>query len=229
VRNLVVAFGQTNPVVGDFSLNLEQIKEMIARASDRADVIVFGELALCGYPLGDLSYRKDIIDASEKALDDLLEYTKSFPKLTVVVGHASHARKRTATSQESFAIAHNSASVLLAGKLIGTYHKQLLPNFDVFDDWRNFVPGDQELIFEIKGIKCALAICQDIWTSDDTRRKALAAAGVELLIVPNGSPFEKGKRQLRLEAARTFRMALRLPIPICPVARTSSSLMAAAS
>ena len=204
MRNLIVAFGQTNPVVGDFASNLEEIKSLITAASGKADLIVFGELALCGYPLGDLSYRRDIIDASEAALGELTEFSKSFPELCIVVGHASHATERVSKSQESFAIAHNSASVVSAGHLIGTYHKQLLPNFDVFDDWRNFVPGDRELVFEVKGVKCAIAICQDIWTTDTSRPNALQKAGVELLVVPNGSPFEKNKRELRLAAARQF-------------------------
>lgn len=204
MRNLRVAFGQTNPVVGDFNHNLRQIQDAIEIAHGNADLIVFGELALCGYPLGDLSYRRDIIDGSESALQTLIQFSKRYDALTIVVGHASHALGKPVATQESFAIAHNSASVIEAGELIGTYHKQLLPNFDVFDDWRNFVPGSEELFFSVNGVKCALAICQDIWTEDDQRSKALAASGVELLVVPNGSPFGKGKHKTRLAAARKF-------------------------
>ena len=204
MRNLRVAFGQTNPVVGDFGHNLEQIQAAIQSAHRSADLIVFGELALCGYPLGDLSYRRDIIDGSEQALRKLIEFSAKFPEITIVVGHASHAIGRQVPTQESFAIAHNSASVVAAGELIGTYHKQLLPNFDVFDDWRNFVPGSEELLFSVNGTKCALAICQDIWTDDQQRPAELSGHGVELLVVPNGSPFGKGKHATRIAAARNF-------------------------
>jgi NAD+ synthase (glutamine-hydrolysing) len=204
MRNLTVAFGQTNPVVGDFKHNLAQIENQIAAASDKAQLLVFGELAICGYPLGDLSYRHDVISANEAALERLTAFTSQFPDLTVVVGHVSLSNAPKSATQSSFAIAHNSASVLKAGTLIGTYHKQVLPNYDVFDDWRNFVPGDSELFFEVAGVRCAVAICEDIWTLDQARSKALAAAGVELLAVPNGSPFTTSKRGERIAAARQF-------------------------
>ena len=144
MRNLRVAFGQTNPVVGDFKHNLAQIQNCIEQASGEADLLVFGELALCGYPLGDLSYRRDIIDASELALEKLTQITKDHADLTIVVGHASHASGKLAQSQESFAIAHNSASAIRAGEVLTTYHKQLLPNLDVFEDSRKLVPGHNE-------------------------------------------------------------------------------------
>ena len=204
MRNLRVAFGQTNPVVGDFMHNLAQIQSSIAEASGQADLLIFGELALCGYPLGDLSYRRDIIDATTVALNELVKYTQQHSDLTIVVGHVSHATSTQSKSQESFAIAHNSASAIRNGEVLGTYHKQLLPNFDVFDDWRNFVPGTEELVFEVAGVKCAVAICQDIWAEQSPRPAQLRAAGVELLVVPNGSPYEQGKRAVRIEAARNF-------------------------
>ena len=204
MRNLTVAFGQTNPVVGDFKHNLAQIQGQIAQAPSGTQLLVFGELALCGYPLGDLSYRRDVIDASVASLSALVDYTASYPNLTIVVGHASHANIEKSHAQASFAIAHNSASAIRAGKLLGTYHKQTLPNYDVFDDWRNFVPGNQELLFEVSGVKCAVAICEDIWVADKIRPKELRNAGVELLVVPNGSPFTKNKRAERLTAAREF-------------------------
>jgi NAD+ synthase (glutamine-hydrolysing) len=204
MRNLTLAFGQTNPVVGDFDYNLAQIREQIVAAPQGTDLLVFGELAICGYPLGDLSYRRDIIEGSEKALQALVAFTESFPNLTIVVGHASHALVASSPQQSSFAIAHNSASVMKGGNLLGTYHKRSLPNYDVFDDWRNFVPGNQELVFDVAGTRCALAICEDIWTLDPSRAKELREAGVELLVVPNGSPFTKSKRAERLKAARNF-------------------------
>jgi Predicted amidohydrolase len=116
MRNLTLAFGQTNPVVGDFNHNLAQIQEQISHTPNNVDLLIFGELAICGYPLGDLSYRRDIIDQSEAALASLADYTKAFPELTIVVGHASHATSGRDSQQSSFAIAHNSASVIRAGR-----------------------------------------------------------------------------------------------------------------
>jgi len=204
MRNLTVAFGQTNPVVGDFEHNLAQIKNQVAETPSGTELLVFGELALCGYPLGDLSYRRDVIDASEAALSELVSYSSNYPDLTIVIGHASHSTSESPGNQASFAIAHNSASAIKAGRLIGSYHKQRLPNYDVFDDWRNFIPGSQEFLFEVAGVKCAMAICEDIWSIDDFRPKSLRDAEVELLVVPNGSPFTKNKRADRLKAAREF-------------------------
>ncbi|MBT5847890.1 MAG: NAD+ synthase [Micrococcales bacterium] len=201
-----VAFAQTNPVVGDLRGNLSDIRSAIASASGDADVVVFGELALSGYPLGDLSYRSDVIDSSARALNELVLMTGE-PELSgvyVVVGHVSKAEGPKHPMQASSAIAHNSASVIKGGKLIGTYHKQILPNFDVFDDWRNFVPGESELIFQINGTKCAVAICQDIWTEDGSRSVALSNDGVELLLVLNGSPYTRNKAVERRQAARDF-------------------------
>lgn len=204
MRNLTVAFGQTNPVVGDFKHNLAQIQKQIAACPRETQLLIFGELAICGYPLGDLSYRRDVIDGSETALSQLVDFTNSYPNLTVVIGHASHAASSPVPHQSSYAIAHNSASVIRGGVLLGSYHKQALPNYDVFDDWRNFVPGDQELLFEVDGVKCAVAICQDIWASDTSRSRKLSELGVELLAVPNGSPFTQNKRAERVQAARDF-------------------------
>ena len=150
-----------------------------------------------------MSYRRDIIESSERTLQELVSQSKSFPELTMVVGFASLATSLP-QSQSSYAIAHNSAAVIKGGELIGVYHKQLLPNYDVFDDWRNFIPGTEELIFEIAGVRCAVAICEDIWSKDNTRSKELRKSGVELLLVPNGSPYSREKRAERLDAARNF-------------------------
>ena len=206
MTSIKVAFAQTNPVVGDVNHNLEQLMKCAEVAAGKVDVLVSGELAISGYPLGDLSYREDVIHRSETALLKLVEASSApkFSGLFFVVGHATLAASKFTHIQSSKAIAHNSASVIHEGKLIGTYHKQVLPNYDVFDDWRNFVPGNQELIFDVRGTTCAIAICEDIWDQTSTRPTALKAAGVELLIVPNGSPYTREKATERRVAARKF-------------------------
>jgi NAD+ synthase (glutamine-hydrolysing) len=204
VLQIKVGLAQTNPVVGDYSHNAEQIIQYMAEAADSGlDLIVFGELALNGYPLGDLSYRVDVISSGEASLQRVIEASKQFPNLTCVVGHAALATSGKPDNQVSFAIAHNSASAFRNGELIGRYDKQQLPNYDVFDDWRNFIPGTTELLFEVNGHKCAVAICEDIW-SDASRGARLSASGVELIIVPNGSPYVQGKSASRREVAKEF-------------------------
>jgi NAD+ synthase (glutamine-hydrolysing) len=205
VPEIKVGLAQTNPVVGDYENNAAVIDSMMAQAhSEGLDLMIFGELALNGYPLGDLSYRKDVIEAGERTLELLIAKSAGYPGLTVVLGHAALSSTGRSSIQSSDAIATNSASVFCEGKLIGRYDKQRLPNYDVFDDWRNFIPGDRELIFEVAGIKCAIAICEDIWDQDSVRGAKLKEQGVELIVVPNGSPYTRDKNSQRRAAARAF-------------------------
>jgi NAD+ synthase (glutamine-hydrolysing) len=202
--NINLAFAQTNPVVGDFRSNAFEIRHIMDQAADSGvDLLVFGELALSGYPLGDFSYRPDLIRQSDTALDSIVEHSKNSPGLTIVLGHISLALTDKPSTQKSYAIAHNSASAIANGRVLTTYHKMDLPNYDVFDDWRNFIPGTQEAIFEVSGHKVAIAICEDIWTQSD-RGRNLQQEGVELIVVPNGSPFEHDKALQRRSAAKNF-------------------------
>jgi len=91
VQEIRIGFGQINPVVGDFEHNAEQVLSQLAEAHGKVDLVVFGELALCGYPLGDLSYRSDVIEKTQQALDRLVAESKRFPGLTIVLGHVSAA------------------------------------------------------------------------------------------------------------------------------------------
>ncbi len=195
---LRLAFGQTNPIVGDFDGNLAQIVKQCQEASEQGvDLLIFGELALCGYPLGDLSYRKDLVSQSEKALEKLVELSREFPSLTILVGFARLALGQSRL-QSSKAIAHNSAAALSNGTLLGIYDKQLLPNYDVFDDWRNFVPGHDELIVDVNGVKVSVKICEDIWGVKCDSSEA------ELIAVLNGSPFTFNKSVERQTAASKY-------------------------
>ncbi|MDG2497057.1 MAG: NAD+ synthase [Aquiluna sp.] len=201
-----VAFAQTNPVVGDVQHNLALILEAAESVADTADILITGELALSGYPMGDLSYRADVIDATLSALDQLVAAStqEMFSSLYFVVGHISFATDARPTAQSSLAIAHNSASVIQNGTIIGTYNKQILPNYDVFDDWRNFIPGNNELVFSVSGKKCAVAICEDIWDANSSRPQKLNELGIDLLLVLNGSPYTRKKAAERQVAARSF-------------------------
>ncbi len=195
-----LAFAQTNPIVGDFAGNLEQIKSEALKASEAGiELVIFGELALCGYPLGDLSYRRDLVSESETALNELVRFSSTVSNVTLLVGYsriAEHENPR----QSSKAIAHNSAAAIRAGQLLGSYDKQLLPNYDVFDDWRNFIPGDHELVVEVSGAKVGVKICEDIWGGN----KQPFGTEVDLIAVLNGSPYTFTKAAQRLESARRY-------------------------
>jgi NAD+ synthase (glutamine-hydrolysing) len=204
VLNIKLAFAQTNPVVGDFANNAREIRELMSKAHESGvELLVFGELALSGYPMGDFSYRADLVSQSQSALDEIVKHSSTLSGLTSVVGHIAFANSEKPRNQVSRAIAHNSASVIAEGSVIGRYDKQLLPNYDVFDDWRNFVPGTSELVFEISGHRVGVAICEDIWGSSEQSQR-LASMGVDLLVVPNGSPFTRGKNLQRKKAAADF-------------------------
>ena len=205
MQEIRIGFGQINPVVGDFAHNSRQILDTMQKASGKVDLLVFGELALCGYPLGDLSYRADIIAATEEALAQLVSASaeSSYTGLAVVLGHVSPATKSKG-NQSSFAAAHNSATVFANGSVIGRYDKRFLPNYDVFDDWRNFVPGTEDLVFELKGQKVGVSICEDIWHPGSPQRESLAKAGVSLLVVPNGSPYTRDIQSRRRNAVHEF-------------------------
>ncbi|MFM1784861.1 MAG: hypothetical protein RLZZ579_1138, partial [Actinomycetota bacterium] len=199
VTELRIALAQTNPRVGDYAGNSEVIREFIASAAKSgSDLVVFGELALTGYPPGDLAFRSDVLESADQALRSIVEYSRGFPGLTVVLGHI-----RKAATSSHWAKAHNSATVFRNGIVLGTYDKRELPNYDIFDDVRIFIPGTEELIFDVNGTKCAVMICEDIWRPG-SRLSALKEAGVELVVSPNGSPWESGKPEKRYEVSKAF-------------------------
>ncbi len=209
MNTLRLAVAQTNPVVGDFASNLETALNLMSEASAKGvDLLVFGELSLTGYPLGDLSYRQDIVAASERSLAELVRRSSesSIGDLTVIVGCVTLAAKESKPSgaQRSAAIAHNSVVAFRGGAELGRYHKRLLPNYDVFDDWRNFVPGESPLAIEIHGKRVAVYICEDIWGVEKPFAQELTDLAPELVVAVNGSPFTLGKELERRDVARSF-------------------------
>lgn len=209
MNTLRLAVAQTNPVVGDFAGNLEAAVSLMREAAARGlDLLVFGELSLTGYPLGDLSYRQDIVAASESSLVELVRrsHESSLQNLTVIVGCVTLAPKETNPigSQRSSAIAHNTVVAFRGGTELGRYHKRLLPNYDVFDDWRNFVPGQHPLSVEVRGKRVAVYVCEDIWGADKPFARELTELDPELVVAVNGSPFTQGKENERRAVARAF-------------------------
>ena len=193
-----LALAQTNPTVGAIESNLSEILSVVEKAAAKgADIVVFGEMAITGYPIEDLATRESFILDSELAVRKLAQdlVKKNLANIAVVIGHPSMA---SAQDQTGWAIAHNSATVLLDGKVLGKYNKHHLPNYSVFDEYRTFVSGDELLTFEHKGLRFSTVICEDIWQSGGPVSK-LSQANTDVVLILNGSPFEIDKDDTRLK------------------------------
>ena len=181
---LRVALAQINPTVGDLEGNAALISKYTDQAKKAAaDVIVFPEMVLTGYPVEDLAMRASFRSASKKALAQLL--TSLDPSIVSVVGYLDEST--TGAPQ-------NNVAIIYGSKIAATYTKRHLPNYGVFDEFRNFVPGDSTLVIRVKGVDIGIAICEDIWHS----LADLAARKPGLVLVPNGSPYERNKDDVRL-------------------------------
>ena len=192
-----LALAQTNPTVGAIQANLEQALDQISKAKQQgAEIVVFGEMAITGYPIEDLASRESFILEAELAVRSLAtELTKpQYQGLAVVIGHPAMA---SAQEQTGWAIAKNCASVIIDGQIIGRYAKHHLPNYSVFDEYRNFVPGNELLTFEHKGLRFSTVICEDIWQQGGPVAK-LADNNTDIALILNGSPFEIDKDDKRL-------------------------------
>jgi NAD+ synthase (glutamine-hydrolysing) len=185
---LSICCAQRNFVVGDLSGNVQKIMASAAQAyANGARLLLTPELALCGYAAEDLYLRPAFLDACEQALQQLQHASTQWPGLALVIGHP----QRAADGLQLF----NAASVVKDGKLLASYAKQLLPNFGVFDEQRYFSAGAQPCVFEHEGLQLGLLICEDAW--HPAPAKATVAAGAQMLLVINASPFHSGKQAER--------------------------------
>ena len=177
---LRVALAQINPTVGDLAGNADLIAQSVQSAQAQgANLIVFPEMIVTGYPVEDLALRPSFQAASIRAIEEIAAGIKG--DIVAVVGYLDQGPK-------------NAVAVIHDGKIKARYVKRHLPNYGVFDEFRNFVAGDQNLVVRIHGVDVAVAICEDIWHS----LEAIAARTPGLLVVPNGSPFERNKDDVRL-------------------------------
>ena len=196
-----IALSQSNPVLGDLSKNADLIAKAAQLASAKgAKLLLTPELSLTGYPPEDLLLRDAFIQAVDQQLALLTKTLAAYPDLRVIVGHP----KRTAAGLQ------NMASILYRGEVITSYAKQKLPNHEVFDEVRYFVPGADPCIFEIDGTKVGLIICEDAWHAS-----AAAQAkhhGAELLVIPNASPYHLEKQSLREDVAKARVLETGLPL-----------------
>jgi NAD+ synthase (glutamine-hydrolysing) len=194
---LRLALAQTNPIVGDIEGNIADILEHCIRAAEKgANVIAFGEMSVTGYPIEDLATREQFVQKAQQATLALAKtlFDSGLGELAVIVGHPRLVEIKQASG---WAIANNYASVLRGGEVIGGYAKSHLPNYSVFDEYRNFVAGTESFSFEHLGHKIGLLICEDIWQHGAVV-KNLGLQNCDLTVVLNGSPFEVDKDDRRL-------------------------------
>jgi len=186
MKTLRIALAQFDFPVGAVTSNAERIAAMIAQARDRhgADLVLFPELTLSGYPPEDLLLRPSFLADCEAALQRIAEATQG---IVAVVGWP----------QSAGAVVYNAASVLRDGHVAHTYRKRELPNYAVFDERRYFDvdPDREDCVFELDGVRVGLIICEDLWFAEPL--SSTVAAGAELVLVPNASPFERDKHAQR--------------------------------
>ena len=194
---LRVALAQINLVVGDFNFNAEKIKQHLKQAKRMgADVVLFPELAVTGYPPEDLLLKESFLKQCDKNLKKISRYTKG---LTAIIGFAEKKGKAI----------YNSAALLSDGKHIGTCRKMLLPNYGVFDEKRYFHEGNSPVKFRLKGATLGITICEDLWEDSGPGKILCGQGNVDLLLNISSSPFHKGKGKTRekmiQQRARSYR------------------------
>ena len=198
-----VALGQINPVIGDFAGNVDKVLDYTARARELgAELAVFPEMCLCGYPPMDLVDQASFVEANLQGLRRLQRACP--PGIGVVVGYVDRNRDQAGKPLV------NAVSLLADGEILATRTKTLLPSYDVFDEARYFQPAASRQVVAFKGERLGIAICEDMWWEAEppagTRYpvdpvKELLDDGATLILAPSASPFYSGKPRIRLELA----------------------------
>jgi NAD+ synthase (glutamine-hydrolysing) len=192
---LRLALAQINPTVGDLDGNAAKIAEWIGRAeSEGADLVVFPELCLPGYPAEDLYLKQHFVVANRAAVEEL---ARGVGEAVVLVGFAEPVG-----GGGDYRHAHNSVAVLSGGRVRAVYRKNRLPNYAVFDEQRYFVPGAEPAVVPVAGTRVGLTICEDLWDPGPPA-SIEAEEGATLIANPSGSPYHRGKGR---ERERMFRL-----------------------
>ena len=199
MTSLKVALAQINPLVGDIPGNTRLVIDTLANARDtlKADIVIFPELVLCGYPPEDLLLRPSIQIRIEKAL---AEVTAACDGIVAVIGYPWREEGRL----------YNMAGVIQGRKLIGQYAKNCLPNYQVFDEKRYFEAGNSPCVVDICGARVGLSVCEDIWSSEPLQQAR--EAGAEVVFNINASPFHVGKQTERVATVAQRAREANIPI-----------------
>jgi NAD+ synthase/NAD+ synthase (glutamine-hydrolysing) len=221
-----IALGQINPTVGDFCGNAARILEYSGRAKDQgADVILFPELAICGYPPRDLVEKPSFVQQNTETLERIARQTAG---ISVVCGLVTPARSETGKS------VMNSAAVVRDGRVEFLQSKMLLPTYDVFDEDRYFAPAQKQDLFSFNGSRVALTICEDAWNDKHFWHKRLynvdpveelVRAGGNLVLNISASPFTLDKRELRKKMLQAIAVEFKVPVILCNQVGGNDSLI----
>jgi len=186
-----VAVAQINVIVGDFRANADKIKAWIKKArKGEADVVLFPELALTGYPPEDLLHKEGFVQKNLATLQKIIPHTKG---VTIIVGYVEPVRGRL----------YNSAALISDGRLLGSYRKTCLPNYGVFDEKRYFHAGDGVVRFTQKGVTLGVTVCEDLWFADGPGKRLCREGDVDVLLNISSSPYHKGKGRDREKMIRS--------------------------
>lgn len=208
-----IALGQINPTVGDFENNAARIVDCSERAlAAGAGLIIFPELAICGYPPRDLVEKPSFVAANQTTAEKIAERTRG---IAVICGLVTPAQAETGKS------VRNSAALLRNGKIDFIQSKMLLPTYDVFDEARHFAPARKQELLPFCGRQLALTICEDAWNDKHFWHKRLYTvdpveelmrAGGNFLVNISASPFYVGKRELRLKMLQAIATEYKVPV-----------------
>ncbi len=215
---LRLALAQVDPTVGALAANAALVRERTAEAEAAgAHLVAFPEMVLTGYPVEDLALRTSFVDASRAALAGLAADLDAdgHGDLPVVVGYLDRVEDPSSLDEAHLlggqherggsalpkGLPQNCAAVLHRGQVVARYAKHHLPTYGVFDEFRVFVPGRELAVVRVRGVDVALAVCEDLW-QDGGPVAATRAAGAQLLLVVNASPYERDKDDLRLDLVR---------------------------
>ena len=208
-----IALGQVNPTVGDFSGNAAKIIEFSRRArAGGAELILFPELSVCGYPPRDLVERSSFVARNRETAEQIAAATRG---IAVICGLVTPAESETGKS------VMNSAALLQDGKIAFLQSKMLLPTYDVFDEMRNFAPAKTQNLFSLRAKRVALTICEDAWNDKLFWPKrlytvdpvdALVRAGGDIVLNISASPFWIGKREVRRDMLASIARQHKVPV-----------------
>ena len=206
MTKLRIALAQVNATVGDLDGNAELIVAWTRRAAGRgARVVVFPEMMLTGYPVEDLALRASFVEASIETLHAVAARLEAegLGGIAVVTGYLDRRTDLAARTGLPAGAPQDAAALIYGGRVVITSAKHHLPNYGVFDEFRYFVPGDTLPVFRIptadgQSVEVAIAICEDLW-QDGGPVSVCRRSGAGLLVVPNASPYERGKDGVRLD------------------------------
>ncbi len=208
-----IALGQINPTIGDFTGNSKKIIESSRQAlAQGAEMVLFPELAVCGYPPRDLLEKPAFVERNQKVVNEIAQ---AVPQITIVCGFVSPAKVETGKS------VMNSAAVLRQGAVQFVQSKMLLPTYDVFDEMRYFGPAESQKLLPLGGKEFALTICEDAWNDKHFWHRRLYPvdpvdellhAGGNMVLNISASPFHLGKRELRRQMLATISRDNKVPV-----------------